>query len=424
MIDGIMKAPNKLQATIKAIRTKPKTRLAVFKNLLPAQQAQICLILSKHLVYDLLTRLEDLEIAAILENLDPDEATDILQLFPAPKRTDLLEILSSRMKHAVERLLGFDPKTAAGLMNVDYIQVGENETIAEVAKQFKIHEKRTGRLPAIIVLMSDGKLAGYLPGHELGFAQLKDKAKKYARRIATIRHSATHEEAVDLFRAYPHAKIAVIGANDNVMGIIYSDDIARILREQTAASLYDFAGVSKEESVFGSAREKIKFRYKWLIINLGTSFLAAFVVSMFDQTIAKYVLLAVYMPIIAGMGGNAGTQAMAVMVRGITLKQIDFKSSLGALKNELLSGFVNGVINGALVAIVILFANRDPLLALVLFLAMIVNLMVAAAAGTMAPLLMARLGKDPASSATIFITTATDVLGFFAFLGLAAILLP
>jgi len=135
-------------------------------------------------------------------------------------------------------------------------------------------------------------------------------------------------------------------------------------------------------------------------------------------------LLAVYMPIIAGMGGNAGTQAMAVMVRGITLKQIDFKSSFGALKNELLSGFVNGVINGALVAIVILFANRDPLLALVLFLAMIVNLMVAAAAGTMAPLLMARLGKDPASSATIFITTATDVLGFFAFLGLAALLLP
>ena len=419
-----MKAPNKLQATIKAIRTKPKTRLAVFKNLLPAQQAQICLILSKHLVYDILSRLDDLEVAAILENLDPDEATDILQLFPAAKRTDLLEILSLRMKHAVERLLGFDPKTAAGLMNVDYIQVGENETIAEVAKQFKIHEKRTGRLPAIIVLRSDGKLAGYLPGHELGFAQLKDKAKKYTRRIATIRHSATHEEAVDLFRAYSHAKIAVIGANDNVMGIIYSDDIARVLREQTAVSLYNFAGVAKEESVFGGAGEKIKFRYKWLIINLGTSFLAAFVVSMFDQTIAKYVLLAVYMPIIAGMGGNAGTQAMAVMVRGITLKQIDFKSSFGALKNELLSGFANGVINGALVAIVILFANRDPLLALVLFLAMIVNLMVAAAAGTMAPLLMARLGKDPASSATIFITTATDVLGFFAFLGLATILLP
>jgi len=117
------------------------------------------------------------------------------------------------------------------------------------------------------------------------------------------------------------------------------------------------------------------------------------VVNLFDQTIAKYVLLAVYMPIIAGMGGNAGTQVMAVMVRGITLKQIDFKSSFGALKNELVSGFVNGVINGLLVAAVILFVNRDPLLALVLFLAMIINLMIAAAAGTMVPLLMAKLGK-------------------------------
>ncbi len=419
-----MKAPNKLQATVKAIRTQSKTRLAVFKNLLPAQQAQICLILSKHLVYDLLSRLDDLEIAAILENLDPDEATDILQLFPASKRTDLLEILSSRMKHAVEKLLGFDPKTAAGLMNVDYIQVGESETIAEVARQFKIHEKRTGRLPAIIVLESDGRLSGYLPGHELGFAKLKDKAKKYVRKIATIRHSASYEEAIDLFQTYPHAKIAVIGESGNIMGIIYSDDIARILREQAAASLYDFAGVSREESVFADARQKIKFRYKWLIINLGTAFLAAFVVNLFDQTIAKYVLLAVYMPIIAGMGGNAGTQVMAVMVRGITLKQIDFKSSFGALKNELVSGFVNGVINGLLVAAVILFVNRDPLLALVLFLAMIINLMIAAAAGTMVPLLMAKLGKDPASSATIFITTATDVLGFFVFLGLATLLLP
>lgn len=422
-----MKAPDKFQTTIRQIRTKPKNRLQAFKSLLPAQQAQACLMLSKHLVYDILCRLDDLEIASILENLDPGEATDVLQLFPQKKQTDLLEILSSRIKGAVERLLGFDPKTAAGLMNVDYIQVNDNDTIAEVAKQFKVHEKRTGRLPTIIVLKSGaatGQLAGYFPGHELGFAHPKDKAKKYVRKIPTIHHASTYEEAIDLFRAYPHSKIAVLGGTGNVLGIIYSDDIARVLREQTAASLYDFAGVSREESVFASALEKIKFRYKWLIVNLCTAFLAAFVVSLFDQTIAKYVLLAVYMPIIAGMGGNAGVQAMAVMVRAITLKQIDLKSSFGALKNELVSGFVNGAINGALVAMVILFANRDPMLALVLFLAMIISLVVAGAAGTLVPLLMVKLGKDPASSATIFITTATDVLGFFAFLGLATLLLP
>ncbi len=422
-----MKAPNKFQATIRQIRTTPRARISLFKSLPPAQQAQACLILSKHLVYDLLNRMDDLEIAAILENLDPDEATDILQLFPKNKQVDLLEILSSRVRNAVEKLLGFDPKTAAGLMNVDYIQVNEDDTIAEVAKQFKVHEKRTGRLPTIIVLKdgnSAGNLAGYFPGHELGFAHLKDKAKKYTRKIVTIHHSAGYEEAIDIFRAYPHGKIAVLGNSGNVLGIIYSDDIARLLREQTAASLYNFAGVSSEESVFAGASEKIKFRYKWLIVNLGTAFLASFVVSLFDQTIAKYVLLAVYMPIIAGMGGNAGTQAMAVMVRGITLKQIDIKSSMGALKNEVISGFANGAINGALVAMVILFFNRDPLLAFVLFSAMIVNLVVAAAAGTMVPLLMAKLGKDPAASATIFITTATDVLGFFVFLGLATLLLP
>lgn len=420
-----MKAPNKFQLIIRQIRTKPRSRLPLFKSLPAGQQAQLCLILSKHLTYELLSRLDDLEVAAILENLDPDEATDIVQLFPQKKQTDLLGILSSRMKNAVEKLLGFDSKTAAGLMSVDYIQVNEDDTIAEVAKQFKIHEKRTGRLPTIIVLKSaTGQLAGYFPGHELGFAHLKDKAKKYTRKIPTIHHGSAYEEAIDLFRAYPHAKVAVLGNAGNVLGIIYSDDIARVLREQTAASLYDFAGVSKEESVFGGAREKIKFRYKWLIVNLGTAFLASFVVSMFDQTIAKYVLLAAYMPIIAGMGGNAGNQTMAVMVRGIALKQVDFSSAKFVYRNELISAMFNGMIIGSAAAAILFAFTQDALMAFVIFAAMVFNLAVAATAGTFVPLIMRRLGKDPASSATIFITTTTDVFGFFAFLGLATLLLP
>lgn len=309
-------------------------------------------------------------------------------------------------------------------MNIDYIQINESDSIGEVAKQFKIHEKRTGHSPTIIVLKQEGVLSGYLPGHELGFAFPKDKAKKYVKKINTIPYFASQEEAIELFRNFPHSKIAVLGETGQVLGIIYSDDILRLLREQESASLYNFAGVSKEESVLDGTIVKVKSRYKWLILNLGTAFLASFVVGFFEETISKYILLAVYMPIIAGMGGNAATQTMAVMVRGISLKQINPDSPLYMLKKEVLAGAANGIINGIIVACIVLLINKDLMIALILALAMVINLIVASFAGTLIPLLMKKIGKDPASSATIFITTATDVLGFLAFLGLAALLLP
>ena len=202
--------------------------------------------------------------------------------------------------------------------------------------------------------------------------------------------------------------------------MIYSDDILRIIEKRSLNTLRDFAGVSKEEDVFDSALTKVKNRYKWLIINLGTAFLAASVVGLFQETISAFVLLAVYMPIVAGMGGNAGTQTLAVVVRGLTLKEIVGKR---VVINEMLAGAINGIINGAIVAAVAAFLHKNPMLGLIVCLAMIINLIIAGMFGAIVPLIMKRLGKDPASSATIFITTATDVLGFFAFLGLASIFL-
>ena len=160
-----------------------------------------------------------------------------------------------------------------------------------------------------------------------------------------------------------------------------------------------------------------------MIINLGTAFLAAFTVGRFEGILEKYVLLAIYMPIVAGMGGNAATQTLAVQVRGIALKQIELKTAWKTLKNELGSGLINGLINGILVATVVILINHDFKIAIILAMAMVINLLVAAFFGTIVPLIMSKLGKDPAASATIFITTATDVLGFMAFLGIATLIL-
>jgi len=411
-----------LNKIIHQISYYPKKRLDIFRSLTNGQKRDSILKLSKHLQYEIVSKLNKEELVSFLEHLDTDEATDIVQLLPKKKQQPIMQELNEQLKSDISLLLQFDPETAAGLMNIDYIQVEAEDTIALVAKQVKVHEKRTGKLPAILV-MEAGKLIGYLPGHELGFGHARDKAVKYIKRIKSVKYTTKTNEVLEIFREHPHNKVVVLGDSGNVMGIIYSDDILKTLREKEASSLYDFAGISQEESVYDPAKIKIKNRYKWLIINLGTAFLAAFTVGLFDETISKYVLLAVYMPIVAGMGGNAGTQTLAVLVRGISLKQIELKTMWRTLKNELGSGLVNGIINGVIITAVVMIKDRDLKIGLILALAMVINLLIAAFFGTIVPLIMKRLGKDPASSATIFITTATDVFGFMAFLGLATLIL-
>lgn len=404
------------------IRFHPKKRMEIFMSLPNELRASVVLRLSKHIQLDLLPKIKTVELIAIFEHLDSDEVTDMVQNMKPRRQKEIVSRLSERLKSEVLTLAEFDPDTAAGLMNLDYIQVDEDETITSAIQQCRTHEKRTGKWPAILVMRS-GRLVGYLPEHQLALAGNSTLVKKYIKHIYSIKQSAKKDEIVHLFQTHPHHKIAVLGNAGNVVGIIYSDDILKLLAQRPSASLYDFAGVADEESVSDSARRKITYRYKWLIINLATAFLAAFTVSLFDKTISKYVLLAVYMPIVAGMGGNAGTQTLAVLVRGIALKQIELKTALPTLRRELGAGLVNGCINGLIVASVVVFFNHDLKLALVLGFAMIFNLVVAAFFGTMIPLVMKKFGKDPATSATIFITTATDVLGFLAFLGVATLIL-
>jgi magnesium transporter len=371
---------------------------------------------------EILMRIPDGDLITVIQAADPDEATDILQLISRHRRQKVLQLLSAEVRDSLSTLLEFDPDTAAGLMTLDYIQVDSNDTVASVATQFKRHETRTGR-PPVILAMDNGKLAGFMPGHQLGFGRQTEHIGKYVKRIATISYAANHAAVVRQFNAHPHSKVAVLNDGGDVLGIIYSDDVLKLIQDQQASSLYDLAGVRAEESVTDSARRKAQNRYRWLIINLGTSFVAAFTVGLFEDTLAKYVLLAIYMPIVAGMGGNAATQTLAVLVRGIALKQIDLKTAWKPLRSELGAALINGAINGVLVAAIVMFLNGDAKIAFILGVAMVINLQVAAFFGTLVPLIMSKLGKDPASSATIFITTATDVLGFLAFLGLATTIL-
>lgn len=387
-----------------------------------AKRIELLNKVTRHVKRDLVSRIPEADLVDILEAVAPDEATDILQLLTRHKREKVLQLVSQAMKDSLSTLLEFDPDTAAGLMTLDYVQAEITDDIASVAKKFKRHEQRTGR-PPVILAMKDGSLSGFLPGHALGIATQDEVIGAYIKRLPSISYAANHSQVIQLFRAHPHGKVAVLNDAGNVLGIIYSDDVLKIIEDRQASSLYNFAGINQEESVTDSTQRKVQNRYRWLIVNLGTAFLAAFTVGQFEDVLSKYVLLAIYMPIVAGMGGNAATQTLAVQVRGIALKQIELKTAWKTLRNELGAGFINGVINGILVALVVYFVNNDAKIAIILALAMVINLLVAAFFGTLVPLVMKKLGKDPATSATIFITTATDVLGFLVFLSLAVLIL-
>lgn len=408
--------------TLADILFQKDKRARVFLELEPDKRIDMLRSVTKAVRKDLLRKLPEEELVKLLQTLSPTEATDLLQLLSKAKRERVLSGVSQELKDSLSTLLAFDPETAAGLMNLDYIQVEADENIEAAAKKFMRHEQQTGR-PPVIIIMDQGKAIGTLPGHRLGLAAKSELIGKYSKKLLTVTYAARHRDVVALFQANPHNKIAVLNDSNEVVGIIYSDDMLKILQDDQASSLYNFAGIVQSESVTDSAKAKVKNRYRWLIINLATAFLASFTVGRFEPVLSKYVLLAVYMPIVAGMGGNAATQTLAVQVRGIALKQIELKTAWKTLRNELGAGLMNGLINGVLVAAVVMVLNRDAKIAIILAMAMIINLLVAGFFGTLVPLIMQKLGKDPATSATIFITTATDILGFMAFLGLATIIL-
>lgn len=407
---------------IEVIKHSPKKRLDTFLSLPTAQQQDVLFSLPRILQREILTRISIEARTSIWEGLDPEDITDLIQVFPEQTIPAILKELPSDKQNSVSRLLVFPHDSAGGILSLDYVTIDYKNTIAHAASKIGKHEKRTGRLPTVIII-KDGKPVGQLQNRALVFGRPKDSVKKFMRKIRTIPFSLSVDDVIEQFEEHSTDKLAVVDSQNDLLGIIYSEDVISIVRERDSESLYEFAGVKKIETVFDTTRQKVRFRYKWLILNLGTAFLAAAVVGLFDEIIARHVLLAVYMPIVAGTGGNAATQTLAVVVRGITLNQIQLRTSLRTLRSEVGSGLINGLINGVIVAAIVLMLNQGIRLAIVLSSAMVINLVVAGFFGTLVPLIMHRLGRDPASSATIFITTATDVLGFFAFLGLAMFVL-
>jgi magnesium transporter len=401
---------------------KSRRKLDTFRDIDDSLKGFVLLKLSKPSRQKIMKGLDNDELVKILNTLDPTKATSLLNDLSKLRAKHITTKLDVDAKEKVELLLSFNPKTAASLMNLDYVVATPGTHFEDLSRDIEEHEKKTGKFPSIF-MVDGGKLVGELPGHVLALHKGKEKIDPYVKRVPHIRYDNEEHQVVDSFLKHPHDKVVVLDENEDILGVIHSDDLLALLDRRRSSDLYGLAGVNKEEDANDGLFTKVRFRWLWLIINLGTAFLAASVVGMFEDTISKFTLLAVYMPIVAGMGGNAATQTLAVTVRGIVMQEISLKNSVKYIAREIGAGVINGAINGILVAAVAVFINKNPMLGLVLAIAMVCNLFIAAFAGALIPLIMKKLGKDPATSATIFITTCTDVGGFFVFLSLAQALL-
>ena len=367
----------------------------------------------------------ELSISQILEMfnfLDPDEITDFLQRLSDEKHKFVSKKLDENLKEKVEYLLNFDPHSAAGLMSLDYIIVYKHSKVETLYNKLKKSFGRGKKTPLVLVRDKENHLIGHIP---FGYFVLHrpHSLEHCIEEIPWVYYDEHYDDVVKKFRASYHKNIVVVDYENHILGIIETSDLLKLIEQRKTENVYGLAGVKKEEDIMDSAWSKFKSRYFWLLLNLFTAFLAAGIVSLFEDTLSKLVLLAVYMPIIAGMGGNAATQTLAVVVRGISIHDVDFRSKMKVLLNEVIAGSLNGFVNGLIVALVAYIWNGMALLGLVVGISMIINLLIAGFFGTLLPFILEKLKIDPAVAATVFVTTATDVVGFFVFLGLAEILL-
>ena len=360
----------------------------------------------------------------IVEELDYDDATDIISQLPEEHQQEILEELDEEDALNIRSLLRYDEDTAGGLMNNQVIKINQKLSKKEALDEIIRQSEEMEEFYTINVVDDQNTL--------IGIVSLKDIIKsRYTIRIKDlikpdfvyVTAETDQEEVAKLISQYNLTSIPVVDDEMKLLGRITFDDVIDVLEEENTEDFLKISGVSEDEELSGNWREAVKSRLPWLIINLGTAFLASSVIRYFDDTIVRIGILAGYMTMIAGMGGNAATQALAVTVRRISLNDLTDQQAYQAVLKELTVGLINGATNGMIVFLFALFYDSNPMLGLVIFLAMTGNLIIAGITGASIPLLLKRMGIDPAIASSIIITTFTDIFGFLLILGLASKLL-
>jgi magnesium transporter len=361
------------------------------------------------------------EIAKLAQDIPSDDAAALIDHLPEELSAAVLHLMRPKESTVVENLLEYAERTAGRIMNPNVFALNEDITVGEAITE--IQTSRDVEMVFYLYVVDERRhLVGVVSLRRLLLVSPETPLKRIMTAdLISARVDMDQEEVARQVAAYNLLAIPVVDAENKLAGIITVDDVIDVIKDEATEDIYRLAGVAGDERAFTPARESLRKRLPWLGINLLTAFLAAAVVGLFEGTIDLFPVLAVFMPIVAGMGGNAGTQTLTVIVRGIALGELTWSNSRKALLKEAVVGLGNGIVLGTAAAAVVWMVRGNPTLGLVLGMAMIINMFVAAAAGTLVPLGLRAANVDPALASSVFITTMTDMFGFFSFLGLATV---
>lgn len=364
------------------------------------------------------------DVATIISELETDDALDIIEDLSDEFQREIIRNLSAKTRIALEEGLSYPEDSAGRLMQREVVAVPEFWTVGKTIDYLRsAAPELPGDFFDVIVVSPNYHVTGEIPLHRLICSKREVKLTDLKLDDAhPIPAEMDQEHVADIFRRDNIMSAPVVDENGRLMGVITIDDIIDVIDEEAEEDFLKLAGVDQGD-LYRAVLSTTGTRFRWLFVNLLTAILASIVISFFDATIEQIVALAVLMPIVASMGGNAGTQALTVAVRALATRDLSETNTWRIVGKETLVGTINGVLFAILAGAATALWFSSPMLGVVIALAMIINLVVAGAFGAGIPIMLQRFGADPAVSSAVFLTTVTDVVGFFAFLGLAAILL-
>lgn len=359
----------------------------------------------------------------VLESGGPETCAAVLLGLPVERRETFLEALPRELREHIREFLTFPEASAGQVMKTDYLAFRDDLTVAEAAAQLR-HRARTIRAPSnVFVVSANNELLGVIAMRDLLIAADETKLRDImVTEVISVGPFDEAAKALQTLSGRGFTSLPVVDSQGRLLGVVRATQLLAGAQDVAAQNLQKLFGVGRDEKAFSPVGFCLTKRLPWLHINLATAFMAAAVVAVFEDIIARITVLAIYLPVVAGQGGNAGAQSLAVVMRGLVMREIPENRVKRLLVKESLIGLVNGVVVGLVTAVIAWAWNGNPYLGVVIGLAMVVNLTVAGLAGAAIPITMKRMGLDPAQSSSIVLTTVTDVVGFFAFLGFAVLL--
>jgi magnesium transporter len=410
----------------------PADQADVVAELDEDEQRRLVDALTPRQLAGLLEFLESEERAEIVEDLAPGRLAPALDLMADDDAADVLQDLEPQQARAVlaqmadadevAPLLRHEEDSAGGIMTRGFIALREGMTAHQAIAELRRLRPDAERSYYLYVTDAAGRLNGVIGLRDLVIAEPLTRLATIMRRdVHSVHEDTDQEECARLIQHYDLLALPVVDGENRLVGVLTVDDVIDVVQEEATEDMYRMAGIQGEEHVFSPVPTSVRRRLPWLYVNAITAFAAAAVVGLFQGTISEHAVLAACMPIVAGMGGNAGTQTITVIIRSLALGDISPRDALPALRKELLVGLTNGIAIGTVLALIVGMVTGNPWLAAVLGSALVLNLLAAATAGVCVPLALRLLRVDPALASAVFTTTVTDVLGFFFFLGLATL---